>query len=64
MKVVLYQEGEWHCSPDIIRIFRTLELTKKHIPEGYEFVDIQSQGYAENTQDERWLTITEYQVIE
>lgn len=64
MKVAIYQEGYWHCGPDVRKVFSTLELAKKHVPEGYTFMGSFTQEYAENKQDERWITLNEYQVIE
>lgn len=63
MKVTLYQEGDWHCSPNVIKIFSTLELALQHIPKGFVSVDAGPGKYAENKEDERWITIKEYQIV-
>ena len=73
MKVALYQEGEFHCAPDVIKIFRAFAVAKSHIPKGYVIKETMSDLYAEKAIEEervtendvpdRWVTIDEYKVI-
>ena len=69
MKVALYQEGDFYCAADAIKVFSTLDTAKTNIPKGYILKNTTAKVYAEkkaksNKNLDRWVTIDEYQVIE
>lgn len=63
MNVALYQEGETWESPNIIRIFVSMEVAIFALPVGFEIQELTTHYVtAMDKSRERWATIKTYEV--
>lgn len=61
MKIAIFEIGDYHDSPDIIRVFSSVEKAIENIPSGFGKIEYPGHHYAD-INNEKWLTIKEYEV--
>lgn len=65
MKIAMFEIGNYHDSPDITRVFSSVEKAIENIPHGFkEIQDFPFYHYYENEINEKWLSIKEYKIEE
>lgn len=65
MKIAIFEIGNYHDSPDITKVFSSVEKAKENIsPEFKEIQDFPFYHYYENESKEKWLSIKEYKIEE
>ena len=64
MKVAIFEIGNYHDSPDIVRVFSSVEKAIENIPSGFEKRKNFSLEYLyyEDEINKKWLNIKEYEV--
>lgn len=63
MKIAIFEIGDYHDSPDIVRVFASIEKAIENVPYGFkELQDFPFYYYYENEINEKWLSIKEYEV--
>lgn len=63
MKIAIFEIGNYHDDPDIIRVFSSVEKAIENIPSEFkEIQDFPFYHYYEDETNERWLSIEEYEV--
>ena len=65
MKIAILETGDFHDTPDITRVFSSVEKARKNIPSEFKRVTVGlSRYYYENEAGEKWLNIEEYEIEE
>lgn len=63
MKIAIFEIGNFHDSPDIVRIFSSAKKAIENIPSEFEKRDSSpGYNYYEDKVSERWLSISEHKV--
>lgn len=62
-KIAILETGLYHDTPDITRVFSSVEKAIENIPPGFKKIDVRLPGYYyEYKTDEKWLSIKEYEI--
>ena len=65
MRIALFEIGDYHDGPDIVRVFSSVKKAKDNIPAEFKEKDSPSNYcYYEDEISGKWLSITEHEVDE
>jgi hypothetical protein len=67
MKVYIFEIGSYWDTPDVTKVFGSLEYAMSHIPKGFKELkqwgcETSKEYYAQNEKSRRWLKITPHEV--
>ena len=62
MKIAIFESGDYWDVSDITRMFSSVEKAIENIPPGFEKTESFDRHYYEDRDNEKWLSIREYEV--